>query len=725
MRVWAWGVWIVILFCLGGCQRSSLLDSVPATQSVSLVAWTPELPADVIFVIDQSGSMSRGKAATDPDGVRTQGAREYLDFWASRAELGSDVRIGIVNFGSDAPQAWVAPLTPLRALNDSASERLKAVLRPLDLGETNFASALRAAVQLFVDASSFDRPRRRVIVLFTDGEPRDTRRWTAERYFNEIRQIYLEHIQARQIELFVLGINNTATPEWSRTVGAWQAIAGSENVFTLKSLDELRSRFIQIAQRIGDLPESPSEILEDGQRRSIEVGPYLAALEFYIYPSRGGASLKVTRPDGTVVKPGADSDAPAVQRGSSFYRLSVLNPSPGTWQYEASGGRVEVVHNALPLRADLLTPVRIHPAGKPLHLILEFKRADGRPVASDRHHPLGLSADIITAEGKRHQVLFNPSPHTEGVYEGQSEITDTLKTGEYTIIVKVQGGDKFRYRQTVKIQVAPVPYLLIEVPSSTKSVEATKTISVRVRLYKEQRPYNPREFFTNHPDRLVMATIHNQANTAGETVWLRNAPNDPTCFLGEVPMPSTEPGAYTLKVKLAPEDALLQDTADLTQRRFTTHRSWWYNPIVWVGIVVVMIGAAILWRVWITAPLLSVYYRTPEMRSHAIVASRKRNELLKIASLLEVRRDGKQPQIVVRPRSGNRFIPEREYIVIRQGSGQVLTVESSGREYRIVVSVGAEPPPIESRSAETPSELSASPNEAGDYDEKSYEWNIH
>src|SRR5438034_5603979 len=55
-------------------------------------------------VINQSGSMSKGKRPTDPTGVRVQGSLAFLEFVAGRARANLVHRFGVVNFGSEAPR---------------------------------------------------------------------------------------------------------------------------------------------------------------------------------------------------------------------------------------------------------------------------------------------------------------------------------------------------------------------------------------------------------------------------------------------------------------------------------------------------------------------------------------------------------------------------------------------------------------------------------------------
>lgn len=728
-----------LVSCRGGEKSVPLkVTYEPASQEAKVVSWEPELPADIVLVLDQSGSMSRGKYPTDPDGLRVKGSIAFLEFIASRAAQEKPNRFGVVNFGTDAPRQYAVPLIPIRSLDDPNLQEVKNGLVLLDLGDTSFIRALGLAVQLLQEAGSFEQMRNRAIVIFTDGEPDDPRKLSLPQYFAELEQFIQEQVKPNKITLFVIGIDAYGK-RWSKTVPYWQRLLGQENVLTTPNLEALKGYFNQIVQRIWNLPEIPPESVEAGERKTFEVGPYLAALEFYVFPTQEDATLKVYRPDGKMVNPGTDPDSPPIKKGTAFSRLVVLDPHPGSWQYEATGGRVEVVRNYIPVRLRLFSPRMVHPAGKPLRLIVEFKRTDGKPIVSDPNYPLGLSADLLTPAGQRHQILFPLEKGQNGVYEGEPEIEDTMEVGEYSIILKVRGGEKFQYQQLVKFQVLEVPYLLVDEPTPSVPVTPATFVSVHARLLKAGKPCRPQDAFTNHPDQLVIAQVQDAQGSKGQAVWLPLSKEEGKVgeFVGMVPVPGGQEGSYILAVRLAPEEPEKQKVADATVIRFEMRYPpvpVWRNPLLWIALLVLSVILFLGHRWWMTAPLLTIYYWSDDMLTFQPIASRKRGEKLTIPRLgLEIHRIGKEKRVVIRPQSNAQLMTDQKQeikeIELSVGGGRRFLVEVNQKQRALVVTVGQpppsrpEPPSEEGREEEMGETLSEeeTPPEGGEEQEWRFE----
>jgi hypothetical protein len=159
---WIIGLLVLWLACTGCQQREETptkqdLTYMAGGKDLSPTAWEPELPADIVMVIDQSGSMSKGKDPTDPMGLRVKGSLAFLEFVAGRSRPNLPNRFGVVSFGTEAPLKHTVPLTPITSVEDPAVKRIGAQLIPLDLGDTSFISALRRAIQLLRESV----PRRR------------------------------------------------------------------------------------------------------------------------------------------------------------------------------------------------------------------------------------------------------------------------------------------------------------------------------------------------------------------------------------------------------------------------------------------------------------------------------------------------------------------------------------------------------------------------------------
>ena len=130
---------------------------------------------DVIFVVDQSGSMSDPIYATDPTNQRETAVEAMVD-WLSENVL--DVcpnarhQVGVISFGKtahvDLPLTEIAPSSfeELRALENQLHEKILAY----DLGQTIPINAFEKIPQMFKDSQiKSGGLRKQVVIFLTDG----------------------------------------------------------------------------------------------------------------------------------------------------------------------------------------------------------------------------------------------------------------------------------------------------------------------------------------------------------------------------------------------------------------------------------------------------------------------------------------------------------------------------------------------------------------------------
>lgn len=584
----SWRLGAISLFVLaavllpGGCTRRSEPESSSAVTyrrapiEVTLGAWEQELPADIVLLLDHSGSMSRGRQATDPRGLRVQGSRAFVEFLAQRTARERPNRIAIVNFGSQARRVHALPLTPIHGIDDPVLRTVFNKLVPLDLGDTNTIDAMRLGIQLLREGGSFEQPRNRVIILFTDGEPDDARKLSRAQYFAEIAEFVQKQVVPAKVEVFVIGIDATGV-KWRELEPYWRRIAGEKQVYSAPTMESLKGYFNRIVQRVWKLPEVEPIVVSSDRAVEFELEPYLASVEFYIFPGRQGLSLNIYRPDGQKVQPGSDSDTLPIRKLNTFDLLTIRDPAPGRWRYEVAGGAgsVEILRNPIPLRLQLIAPQAVHPHGKPMRLIAEFKRRDGRPVTSHPDFPLALTADIILPSGKRYPVKFPLERGHNGVYVGEPPLEAPMELGEYQVVLKVSGGEKYHQAHSQRVTVKPVPYLLVDSPQPGEVVPLGDRLLVQARLLQSGKPLSPQAAFTNHPDSLAVAqVVETPSGQRGEAVWLSLDTNSEALgsFSANVPIPQALEGRYTVVVKLAPEEKEKQATADQTVIEFEMRR---------------------------------------------------------------------------------------------------------------------------------------------------------
>jgi hypothetical protein len=162
----------------------SLVEPVsrPVVNAASVSANTGPLTCsnlDVVFIIDQSGSMSGygGVPPTDPTEQRKYAPQAMVDLLSDIAlDLcpAAHHRMALVSFGArpqiDLPLSDIAPDTFSDA--QTLRETLKANIVATDLGQTDPQRAFEAAADILNDVVPIgDGIRKRAIIFITDGHP--------------------------------------------------------------------------------------------------------------------------------------------------------------------------------------------------------------------------------------------------------------------------------------------------------------------------------------------------------------------------------------------------------------------------------------------------------------------------------------------------------------------------------------------------------------------------
>ncbi len=171
-------VFTLTLFLIGNAgvgivHATSLFDSTWQTTSSACFS------LDVVFLLDQSSSMSGGNGAdaNDPTEQRIYASQWAIDWLTDNAlDICAQAihRIAVISFGN---QAYLdLPLSNIDPSNQTEAqrirERLKTHILPKDLGETNPQLAFQMAEQVLDNAAPIgNTPRKRVIIFITDGHP--------------------------------------------------------------------------------------------------------------------------------------------------------------------------------------------------------------------------------------------------------------------------------------------------------------------------------------------------------------------------------------------------------------------------------------------------------------------------------------------------------------------------------------------------------------------------
>jgi uncharacterized protein YegL len=515
--------------------------------------------ADVVLLLDQSGSMSVGQSATDPMQLRVAGGLAFIDFLAARATPAQRIRFGMVNFGSRVAESCL-PLTPVSQLQGAQAALARQALQPMNLGDTNILAALRKANSLFAASR---KGATRVVVLFTDGEPDDARKLKLPKYFDEL-QAYVRH--EMQAEIFVLGIDARGK-KWSATIPYWLRFVPADHLIRVGSMQEMKTAFNSVAARLSHMPAGVETAVTPAAPVTFTVPPYQERLECYIFSDTANYSLAIRRPDGTVLKPGVDPDCPAVRRNLASDGITVRDPAPGAWSYLVEGDRpVRVVRNCIPAHPHLLLPARHHPAGKPLTVVAAFRKTDGTPLAPDPAQPLQLVAEV---KGPGDLVPRAFTVNGADMPRGLARIPDIPLTsntsGTLALTLKSLVSGKKMTERTYVFPVRSTPYLKTP-PEGIRAKKGGKKMAVESQVMQDGKPLPPEQTKALMKDHQAVAQVYDKAK--GQVTAAAPMKPAENTLTAELPAPQEHPDTQMVVTTLSKKpDAAAKQLAEAAKAK--------------------------------------------------------------------------------------------------------------------------------------------------------------
>lgn len=393
------------------CGLMALMVAPAPAQTSPL---TPTLPKqDIVFVIDNSGSMEMPPAASDPLRLRGIAAGLILD----AVEISSDVQAGLVMFSDDAD-------TDGRLYKDTTQirQRLHPGRLPEAHGSTNMLDALTKALAM-LSGSSADRKR---IVLITDGNPNPGQA-------PAILKTLVPTAQNAHVQIFALGLSDfvdqkfldaVTTPTGGRTLIARQhqqlldlakqLVSDRDNVYTLAK-QSLPSTTMDYAFRVGSGANRArlTVILDQPTAFSPD------EIQFTLTgPDAGIAQPYAIRPQG--------SDRLAAWTvffsKSGDYHLNIKVTKPGA----PGHGGIRLILEAL---SDLRVQLTLTPPGA-THLFGEQVRVDVAAATPTNSNPtdLNITGTVRTASGGSSTIAFSG---LQGTFEVPAV------AGKQTVVVRV------------------------------------------------------------------------------------------------------------------------------------------------------------------------------------------------------------------------------------------------------------------------------------------------
>ncbi|MEM3473735.1 MAG: vWA domain-containing protein [archaeon] len=548
-------LFLFLLIFLTGCSAFNFGKETSQRTSSEEITVQPQqpLPVDVVILLDQSGSMSgaMGSPATDPKNLRVDAVKYFINNFATKSDQKNPNRIGVINFGSNTPSDYLIPLTEVYFQNQKLVDDITYKIKPLNLGETNFINALKCAINEFQVNDSFSQSRRTAVVIFTDGEPYDSRKLSLSAYFDEIKT-YISSNFPSNCQIFIVGIDDQQNT-WSKTLPYWKQILPSNQILKINQMSDLQEAFNNIIRQIFQIPNVPPDIVGTSEK-VFNVPPYIDTLELHAFFETKGVSLDICGPDNKPVDFKKTSGCFAINKGT--YTIFIISePTPGEWKYKTVGGKgtILIYKNFIPVKVNLISPQSPYPAFKKSKIIVEFLRSNGSEVISDPKYPLRIVASIKDSNGN---LLFSSILDKTGfaTYES-SGIFSINQKGIYNLIFEVAGGTDYSYSYTKKIEVADIPYLIAIKPKLNSIIPISNSLNIEVGLEKSGKALNPLNEFENSPLLLVRAQLKKfpgemKSNIEPKIIWLDPEKSGSNLFACNFPVSKAAEGKYSIYIAL-------------------------------------------------------------------------------------------------------------------------------------------------------------------------------
>jgi hypothetical protein len=535
-----------------------LLVPIVALAAAPLAAQAQaDLPpgADIVFVVDQSGSMSRGtvlnsrdprctptrtpecprSAPTDPDGLALKAVndgvgpifermvlRSYVRDLDSAAE--EEYRFGLVLFGGAETQEESAltavPLTRIAiergedgTLRSNIARQLPT--EPRNLGETAFSRAFAQVCTMLNCAAPTPPNRKRVVVLLTDGQPSlDSIHFDGvnpEPYFEALRAEHADLFQ--NAEMWVLGLDRT-DQFWSKNAPFWNQIA-PDRTFLLTDPKDIAARFRAVARTIVGDPPGEVSMCDGG---FFKVDPYRSSMTLILEYPEPGIKAEFKLPDGTALS--RTTGNVLVSTSSAQSETYVIDgPAPGAWRCAIVGSGVTPRFRTI---TGEFTPASARialPEGPPASTCRDFNLAvryfdeDGQPIAELPTHPFDHTLTVrIDGQPITRKLVHDRAG--QGYWSAEGMLTPGARGGSYPVRVDLRLPDGTALLSaTDEIMIDPrLPCMRLVAPANGgvsqmyESLDLTD-LELSVLLTQGEQPGELAGVFREDPARLVTGQL--------------------------------------------------------------------------------------------------------------------------------------------------------------------------------------------------------------------------
>lgn len=427
---------------------------------------------DILFLIDQSGSMGRVKGGVRPNdalGLRFASPRYVTDLMGEFVlAINPDIsfRMGIVSFGETA-ERWnfASPgADPLywKVINPASRAQWEPDYKSLlgsfdamekkytqdDLSGTDFQVAFRAAKSMFDSLPPMSGNRLRIIIILTDGQPSEG----VATHMANLRSYAKNNFPTPGYRIYTIGMIDAADTYWQNVEPYWESITSDpctavscpdplkDRTSLVASNDEVGKRFQEIFLEFsGELDSGGASYVD----KEITPGnhivpPFVSSISFAYFKTERSQELIVKDPLGRTVDENFP-DADILGKDKPIQVLRVLNPLPGTWEVNTNppGAGVSITMRYIYAKSRLDSPAGTQVQYVPVKVQYAILDENNQPLPVYSDPQYALTVEAVVSAGEQFWNLFLKSG-TDNTYA--ADFIPVL-VGPHTITVKAASRD--------------------------------------------------------------------------------------------------------------------------------------------------------------------------------------------------------------------------------------------------------------------------------------------
>ena len=413
--------------------------------------------ADIVTVIDQSGSMSGKGAATvanDRHGKRISFFKSFTPKLIDSARRGMTNRLSVIEFGGrnardphDRPQITLSgllilpfgPNVPNRSEDDVRRDIEVGLMKvqPQNRGDTDHAEALRLTAQEMARLSANPPQvpvggergdRKRIVLLITDGKS-----YAAGVSASKMLQETEQHVKSfpTGTVFMVLGLNDASEHYWNEDSPRWRRLASKDS--TGDGLAFLARREEDVIPNLLELLSTvvlPSPLITEDDFHTVP--PYLRAMHLVVDFDQPGlpiTEVNILDPQGQRALP-----ATGVYQWSNGLEFRIAHPQPGRWQLRTSNARYRVSIDYELEQAKLIAPQS--PVSQQASSLIRYQLSGRGPGGLFQEEPdfppLQFTVTVASPSGKKDTLSMKPDRDNPGQVISDTPFQAT-ETGEYRL----------------------------------------------------------------------------------------------------------------------------------------------------------------------------------------------------------------------------------------------------------------------------------------------------